>query len=114
MIANWDCQCHHIEGKQTSVGVGLGKWWQSVEHSQLGSQQGIPAWKGPPLPEIFNSAPQEKLGFPNMLSQLICEPATTFSPIAASQRHNTALSRLPRAQSGVKPNCISVQRLSVP
>lgn len=47
------------------------------------------------LSAMFNSAPEEKQSFPNILSELRCEPAIDFSPITAHLQHNTALSTLP-------------------
>lgn len=58
----------------------------------------------PTLSQILNSAPQEKQSFPNILSQLRCEPATNFSPIATPLLHSPALSTRPHTWNAVNPN----------
>lgn len=71
--------------------------------------ESLPAWlpagySFPALSETFNSAPEETQSFPNILSQLRCDPAIGFSPITTPLQQNTALSPLPHTWTAVNPN----------
>lgn len=85
------------------------KWEVVAVHESLPA--GLPAgYSFPTLSKILNSAPEEKQSFPNILSQLRCDPATYFCPITTLLQQNTALSALPHTWNAVKPNRGPCQR----
>lgn len=78
----------HVEGL---------KWAVVVVHETF--PDWLPAgYSFPALPQIFNSSSEEKQSFPNILSQLRCEPATSFTPITSTQLTVDCVRKTSRSQ----------------